>query len=139
MGNAKRDDNFVTTLIAVANSDGLTPAELWADPTTHRLLVHATGTITAQSDKKSTASTPGSSVIVANTSTTVIAANVDRVEVVVVNDSNETIYLKLGTGAELNKGIRLNAFGGNYICTTYTGIITAICTSGGKILTVCEV
>ena len=42
MGNAKRDDNYITTLIAVSNADGATPVTLYADPTTHRLLVSAT-------------------------------------------------------------------------------------------------
>src|SRR3990167_11417272 len=42
MGNAKRDDNSIPTLIAVSNADGTTPVTLYADPTTHRLLVSAT-------------------------------------------------------------------------------------------------
>lgn len=43
MSNAKRDQNFVTTLLAVSSVDGVTPVLLWADPVTHRLLVDATG------------------------------------------------------------------------------------------------
>ena len=39
MANAKRDQNRVTTLIAASSSDGTTPINVWADPTTHRLLV----------------------------------------------------------------------------------------------------
>lgn len=39
MGNAKRDDNSIPTLLAVSNADGITPVTLYADPTTHRLLV----------------------------------------------------------------------------------------------------
>ena len=39
MANAQRDGNFVPTLIAASNVDGITPVVLWADPTTHRLLV----------------------------------------------------------------------------------------------------
>jgi hypothetical protein len=42
MGTAKRDDNYVPTLIAVSNADGSTPVTLYADPVTHRLLVSAT-------------------------------------------------------------------------------------------------
>lgn len=42
MAEAKRDGNMVTTLIAVSNVDGITPVVLYADPTTHRLLVSAT-------------------------------------------------------------------------------------------------
>jgi len=39
MANAPRDNNQITTLLAVSNADGITPVVLWADPTTHRLLV----------------------------------------------------------------------------------------------------
>ncbi len=37
--NAKRDSNFVTTLMAVSSVDGVTPVLLYADPITHRLYV----------------------------------------------------------------------------------------------------
>lgn len=43
MNNAERDQNRVTTLLAVSSVDGVTPVTLYADPTTHRLLVEATG------------------------------------------------------------------------------------------------
>lgn len=39
MANAYRDENDVPTLIASSNSDGITPVRVYADPTTHRLLV----------------------------------------------------------------------------------------------------
>jgi hypothetical protein len=39
MADAKRDANFIPTLLAVSSADGVTPVVLWADPTTHRLLV----------------------------------------------------------------------------------------------------
>jgi len=45
MAEAKRDQNQVTTLIAVSNADGITPVVLWADPTTHRLLVSSTSSL----------------------------------------------------------------------------------------------
>ena len=38
MANAKRDQNFVPTLIAVSSADGVTPVTVYADPTTHRIL-----------------------------------------------------------------------------------------------------
>ena len=44
MENAERDQNRVTTLIAVSSVDGVTPVKLYADPVTHRLLVDVTGT-----------------------------------------------------------------------------------------------
>jgi len=39
MGEAKRDNNRIPTLMAVSNVDQTTPVVLWADPVTHRLLV----------------------------------------------------------------------------------------------------
>lgn len=39
MADAPRDNNYIPTLLGVSNSDGTTPVVLWADPTTHRLLV----------------------------------------------------------------------------------------------------
>lgn len=44
MAEAKRDNNYITTLIAVSNADGITPVTLYADPVTHRLLVDISGT-----------------------------------------------------------------------------------------------
>lgn len=43
MANAKRDENFVPTLLGVSSSDGVTPVEVWVDPVTHRLLVDVSG------------------------------------------------------------------------------------------------
>lgn len=37
--NASRDENFVPTLLGVSNVDGRSPVTIYADPTTHRLLV----------------------------------------------------------------------------------------------------
>lgn len=39
MANAKRDSNRVPTLIGASSIDGVTPVLVYADPTTHRLLV----------------------------------------------------------------------------------------------------
>lgn len=53
MANAKRDENSVPTLIGVSNVDGSTPVTVYADPTTHRLLIDmsggGTGTVTSVS------------------------------------------------------------------------------------------
>lgn len=43
MADASRDENFVTTLLAVSSVDGVTPVTLYANPTTHRLLVDLAG------------------------------------------------------------------------------------------------
>lgn len=39
MSNAKHDQNHVPTLTGVSNADGTTPVPIYADPTTHRLLI----------------------------------------------------------------------------------------------------
>ena len=43
MSNAKHDENAVPTLIGVSSVDGVTPVNVWVDPTTHRLLVDVSG------------------------------------------------------------------------------------------------
>lgn len=43
MAEAKRDGNYVPTLLAVSSTDGVTPVVLYADPTTHRLYVDLPG------------------------------------------------------------------------------------------------
>ena len=77
------------------------------------------------------------------TTTVALASNANRLYALLVNDSNEVIYLKLGADAVLNQGIRLNASGGNYAMSKklgnlYTGAINGICASGGKVLLVLE-
>jgi hypothetical protein len=42
--NAKRDENRIATLLAVANDGSLTPVDVYVDAVTHRLLVNATVT-----------------------------------------------------------------------------------------------
>jgi len=50
MANAKRDQNYVPTMIATSNADGTTPITLYADPVTHRLLVALSGSLDTLSD-----------------------------------------------------------------------------------------
>lgn len=82
-------------------------------------------------------------VTVAATTTAALAANASRIYALLINDSDEAIYLKLGAAAVLNAGIRLNANGGSYemsekLGNLYVGAINAICTSGSKKLLVTE-
>lgn len=96
------------------------------------------GTITATPEKGTSAGT-STGISVGSSSTTILASNASRKEAIIVNDSNETIYLKFGSGAALNSGVRLNANGGTLVENVYTGIITGISTSGSKNVTVTEV
>ena len=79
------------------------------------------------------------SVTVGATSTSVKSLNRARKFLFLTNDSDETIYVSLGSIAVMNKGIRLNASGGFVIIDEkYTGAVTAICSSGSKNLCTCE-
>lgn len=83
-----------------------------------------------------------SNVSVGSSTTLVLAANGTRRIANFVNDSDEDIYLALGEDAELNKGIRLNAGGGNYeinATNMWRGAVNAICASGSKNLSVSEI
>jgi hypothetical protein len=39
MADAKRDNNYITTLLGVSNVDGITPVVIYVDPVTHRILI----------------------------------------------------------------------------------------------------
>ena len=82
-------------------------------------------------------SATSSSVTVGTASTSVVAANADRQELIIVNASDTDIFLKLGTGAALNSGIYLKV-GGAFVTSKYTGEVTAISSAADKILTVTE-
>lgn len=78
-------------------------------------------------------------------STAVRPANPDRIELVVVNDGDDPVYLQLATSdgvaptAAVGQGLRLNAGGGSWSTTTYTGAVAAIADGAPVDLTVCEV
>ena len=86
-------------------------------------------------------------ITVAATSTTVLPGYAGRMYLALVNDSDEAIYVALGTAAVQGAGIRLNAAGGSLEIvngnvadggTPFTGTVYAICASGSKKLTVME-
>jgi hypothetical protein len=81
-------------------------------------------------------------VSVGASSTAILAANADRVYAVIVNDSDEAVYLALGEAAVMNAGVRLNANGlGTFelnATNPFVGVINGICASGSKNVTVVE-
>jgi len=98
--------------------------------------------ITSVSGEKYTTPTH-SAVTVGSSTTEVLAASATRLYVLLVNNSSEDIYIKLGAEAVMNQGIRINAGGGSYemsklIGNLYVGVINGICTSGSKILLATE-
>lgn len=134
--NAGIDQNRHKGLLVRDYSDPTQNVALVADPATKRLLVNATGLITTSPEETDTATTTTITVGVASTS--VLAANADRIAVSLINDSDQIIYITLGATASMNSGIRLNANGGSAEITQYTGAISAICTSASKRLIVTE-
>ena len=79
------------------------------------------------------------SVTVGTTSTEVLAESKSLSKTIIINDSDETIYLAVGGPAVMNSGIRLNAAGGAVGLdggfSAEQGV-NAICESGSKKLTV---
>ena len=74
-------------------------------------------------------------------STLVRPVTLNRAELDLVNDSDESIYLSRGAAAVLNSGMRLNPEGGAYHMgpeNIYHGAFYAICTGGDANLCVSE-
>lgn len=76
------------------------------------------------------------SVSIGTSSTQVLAPNSGRKLLILVNDSDEPIYVSLGATATLNNGIRLNASGGALALDNpiYKGVVNAISANGSKTL-----
>lgn len=75
-------------------------------------------------------------------SQTALAARTARISALLVNDSDTTIYLRLGDMAVLNEGIRLNANGGAYeinMMSPWPGSVSFICSAASKVLMITEV
>jgi len=86
-------------------------------------------------------SAANSSVTVGTSSTAVLAAEPDRKILIVVNASDEAVYVSFGSTAILGEGVYLSPSGGAVtldLVGMYTGPISAISASGGKELTVMQ-
>lgn len=89
--------------------------------------------------------TPTHTAVNVTTSTAAaLAANLERKYALLVNDSDTTIYIKLGAAAVLNEGIRLNANGGSYEMSAALGNLVHVAINaihggtGNKVLLVTE-
>ena len=61
---------------------------------------------------------------------TAVAANVDRLAVVITNVGSSKVYLAFGVAAQANYGVGLAAGAQFTMSERYTGTITAICATG---------
>jgi len=78
-----------------------------------------------------------------SSNTVLVAANLDRKYLLVINDSDTVCYLYLGGTAVASKGIRLNANGGSFEMSLqagnlYQGAINCINSTGDKTLLVTQ-
>jgi hypothetical protein len=76
-------------------------------------------------------------VSVATTDTAILAQNLGRREVTIVNDGANVVYLALGATAVANQGIRLAA-GAAYTTNLWEGTVRGIALTGATNVTVCE-
>ena len=67
----------------------------------------------------------GASVAISATSVTLLAANVDRKQAIIRNDTNQNLYIAHGATATLSSAIKLKK-GDTYIEDKYTGILSGI-------------
>jgi len=79
------------------------------------------------------------SIAIGTDSTEILDTRADRKYLVIVNNSEETIYIGLGSTAFIGKGIRLNALGGSYTDDMWTGEVSGICAVDAQDVTVTEV
>lgn len=93
--HASRDNNMVTTLLAVSNADGISPVLLWADPSSHRLLVQVSGVGT----NWSSAETPSGTINGSNATFTLANTPTDN-PIIVVSGQTQNNGYPIGTGAD---------------------------------------
>lgn len=92
MANAYRDENSVATMIASSSVDGKTPVRLYADPTTHRLLIDASG---------------GSGILSINADTTsaqLLVVGTSGTDFAIVDNGTGTHTFNLPTASATNRG-----------------------------------
>lgn len=108
-------------------------------PTNHTVVA---GVEQIRKNLASTATPTHSVVPVGATTTAVLPANTDRKYTLLCNDSDSTMYLKIGAVAVASQGIRLNS-GTSYEISAvngnlFTGAINAISAGANKSLLVTE-
>ncbi len=129
MDNASRDQNYVTTLLAVSSVDGVTPVTLYANPTTHRLLVDLAGggsgtvqTISIATANGFAGTSNGNASAPALTITTSVTG-------VLYGNGTAMSALTIGSGLNLT-GSTLSTTGGGTGTVTDVSVVTANGVSG---------
>ena len=145
MADAKRDGNYVPTLLAVSSADGTTPVALYADPTTHRLYVDLpSGSGTVISVAVTTANGVSGTVATATTTPAITltlgaitpsSINVSGLTAsqAVVTDGSKNLTSLLYTSANTNSSISSRDSNGNSSFNNVISTTTATATSAQTI------
>lgn len=129
MANASRDENFVPTLLGASSADGATPVKIYANPSTHRLLVDLGSGVTGlgSSTDNAVARWDGTTGQTIQNSVVIIG---DTGNITGVGSIDATTYKAGGTSpvadGTYTVGAKLTGGGVNGTITTKGGIITAI-------------
>jgi hypothetical protein len=107
MAQARKDENFVSTLIGASTVDDLTPVRAWIDPTSHRLLVDADiQSLIAISFPSRSTGTYGAVTVTAS-ATLIKASNASRLSLQITNTSSEVCYIGFDTSVSSTNGFPL--------------------------------
>lgn len=128
MDNAKRDENFVPTLLGVSNVDGATPVPIYADPITHRLLVDLPGGSGSVTSVSVVSANGFAGTVATPTSTPAITLST-TVTGILYGDGTSVSALTIGSGLQLI-GSTLSTTGGG------SGTVTSVAMSVPTGLTV---
>lgn len=128
MAQAKRDQNYVPTLIGASSVDDTTPIRAWIDPATNRLLVDAEVAGLVDLLFPSTDDGAYGAVTVSTTATLIRAANSARNSLKITNVSTETVYIGFDSSVTTSTGFPILTqdvydFAGNDL---YTGAVYGI-------------
>ena len=98
--DAERDSNFTPALLVESNAGDGATVDLWADPTTHRLLVDATGTLAAVDEDDPHVSGAGGALVLAvrnDTLASLVSTDGDNAPLQVSADG--ALYVEIVAGA----------------------------------------
>lgn len=130
MAQAARDQNRVTTLLGVSNVDSLTPVAIYADPSTHELLVSA-AVVLAPNSSVNVNQIGGTAVAVGNGAT-----DLGTQRVTISNDSTGQIQLAAGAASIGVLGANSGVDIGDVTVNNGAGVAAVNIQDGGNTITV---